>query len=499
MSPIRLRRLAAGTASLAVVAGALAFAAAPAQADPVASGYGNGTAGVVQVISVNGACPSNQLSFSATYSNGAVSTAAPVSSGADGSATIYWTPSIAGTVTSAMIGSTCSPVTLGGASIAQVSTTTTFNAPNVAKVGQATKVTVYVTSANQSTYQPTGTVIVRDGSGNQVGSPMGLTAGPGQGQSYAYWWWTPPTQGTYVFQATYSGDANATTSQSYADTINASSSGNTISLSAPATVTAGSPVTLTASLVPSSMQGSVGFTYNGQPISASIPIVNGQASMSWNPTGSGAGVLGANYTTNGGATGSTTSKVTVNAGPTQSDLITLTQPGYGTWAPNGTYNLGKGSSFAFQASTLSGAPVTLAVSGPCTVSGLTLTVNGSGAACNLSAKSTGQNGYGPVTQNYTVNTTIGQQTATVAAPPSGPVNLKKTIILEAPGQADTNAGQNIVWSVQKSSKKVCKLGFPSDGSVTVKLVKRGQCTVNGKAPGIPGQWAPFKVQRTYTA
>ena len=495
MSPSRrVRTLVAATAAGAIAL-ATASLAAPAALAGTVSGFTNGLVGVQQTITVLGYQGCGQVTIAAS---GVTSTSTSAWVDINGNATLYWTPTSVGSA-AVTVDSVCGPTAAGTYSIAQVGTSTTINAPNVAKVGQATKVTVVVTSNSPSTYPPTGTVTVRDGNGNQVGNPMGLTSGPGQGQSYAYWWWTPPTAGSYSFQATYNGDTNATTSTSPQDLINASSSGNTISLAAPASANAGSTITLTASVVPSTLQGSVGFTYNGQPISASIPIVNGQASMNWVVTGSGSNVLGASYTTNGGASGSTTSKINVTAGPVQSDVITLTQPGWGVWAPNGSYRLGNGTSFTFQASTLSGAPVSLSETGPCQVSGLTLTVNQPNATCNLVAKSNGANGYGPVSQNYTVTTSIGQQTATLAAPPSGRVNLNKSVVLEAPGQADTNAGQNIVWSVKKGSKKVCKLGFPNDGSVTVKLVKRGQCTVMGKAPGVPGTWAPFKVLRTYTA
>lgn len=495
MSQNRLRRLAVGISAFAVCAGTLALATAPAAFAGNVSGFGPGPVGVPQTITVTGYTGCNQVSATAT---GVSSTTTSAYVDINGNATLYWTPTSVGNATVG-ISSTCTPSPVGTYSISQVGTTTAINAPNTAKVGTATKVTVIVTSNSPSIYSPTGTVTVRDGNGNQVGSPMGLTSGPGQGQSYAYWWWTPPATGSYSFQATYSGDTNATGSTSPQDLINASPSGNTITLTAPATANAGSTIALVATVVPSTIQGSVGFTFNGQPISASIPISNGQATMNWVVSGSGNGVLGASYTTNGGASGSTTSNISIAAGPVQSDQITLTQPGYGNWAPGGTYTLGNGSQFTFGATTLSGAPVTLSENGPCQVSGLTFTVNQGSGSCQVTAKSNGQNGYGPVTQNYTVNLTVGQQTATIAAPPSGRVNKNKSIVLEAPGQQDTNAGQNIVWSVKKSSKKVCKLGFPSDGSVTVKLTKSGQCTVTGSAPGVAGQWAPYKVMRTYTA
>jgi len=208
-------------------------------------------------------------------------------------------------------------------------------------------------------------------------------------------------------------------------------------------------------------------------------------------------MVGANYMTNGGASGSTSDNVTIVAGPAQNDAITLTQPGFGTWSPNGTYSLPGATSTTMTASTLSGAPVTLTETGPCTVSGLTITMPPGGGQCNIQAKSAGGNGYGPVTYGYTVTGGVGQQTATISAPLSGKVNKGRTIILEAPGQSDTNAGQNINWTITQGKGKVCKLIYPNDGSVNLKMSGRGTCTVQGSAPGIPNQWAPYQVTRSY--
>jgi hypothetical protein len=169
-----------------------------------------------------------------------------------------------------------------------VPTATTIAAPNNAKVGAATKITTYVQSLNGSSYVPTGNVIFRDASGNVV-STVGL-ARDSSGRAYAYWWWTPPTSGQYIFVASYQGDGTSQPSTSAQDVVFASANGNTITLTAPGSMPVGVPVKLTATLVPSSLQGSVGFTFNGQPISASVPIVNGVASFTWTPTVAGAAV-----------------------------------------------------------------------------------------------------------------------------------------------------------------------------------------------------------------
>jgi hypothetical protein len=376
-----------------------------------------------------------------------------------------------------------------------VSTTTTISTPNTAPLNQPIKILVTVQSASPSAYQPTGQVVVRNANG-AVLQTMGLTPSAAQGQSFAYFWWTPTAAGTYFFVATYNGDSNATTSVSPQDTIIATPSGNTISLSAPSTMTQGVPVQLVATVFPVGTQGSVGFTLNGAPISASVPLVNGSASFLWTPNVTGQVTLGANYMTNQGGSGSTSERVTIVAGPAQRDVITLVQPGVGTWNPNGVYTLQNGTSFTFTASTLSGAAVTLSETGPCQVSGLSLVVDTGSGQCNIVASSPGGPGYAPVQQGYTVIASPGTQVATFQPLPSGRVNKGRTIRLEAPGGSKTNAGQTINWRVTSGARN-CQLRFPSNGAVNLRTVRSGNCEVRGTAPAVSGQWNRMQINRTY--
>lgn len=499
--PRRLRGIISVAATLAIAAGALALSAAPAQAAS-ATGFGSGTVGVPQTVSAVGICPSANLTLSAQYANGTIVSSPTVTADVNGNAILVWTPPQVGVITSALIGSSCTPFQLGGANIVAVGTSSTVIAPNTAQVGVPTLINVTVQSWAGSVYNPTGQVTVRDASGNVV-VVMGLTPGtingPATSISYAFWRWTPPAVGTYSFTATYSGDGTALASTSVADIVTATPSGGTISLTAPPNMVKGVPVTLTATLFPNTIQGSVGFTLNGAPISASVPIVNGVANFLWTPNVVGNVTLGANYMTNGGGSGSTTDAVVIGAGPVFTDSITLTQPGFGTWAPNGTYTLGNGTSFTFTASTLSGAPVTLKNTGPCNNAGLTLTIDSGNGTCSLVATSPGGNGFAAVSQGYTVNMVPGQQTANIVAPQSGRVNVGRTLTLEGAGQSDTNAGQNVNWRITKGRNTVCRLRFPSNGSVTLRMEKRGTCNVVGQAPAVPNQWAALRVQRNYVA
>jgi hypothetical protein len=386
------------------------------------------------------------------------------------------------------------PLVVGGA----VSTTTTISAPNTATIGQSTTINITVTSGGGSQYTPAGQVRLTDANGAQY-ALMNLTAGPGAGQSFAYYRWTPTTAGTFLFIATYvpASGSQASASTSVQDAVIATPSGNTISLTAPPNLSVGAPVTLVATVYPTSTQGSVGFNVNGAWISASIPLVNGRATFPWTPTTPGTVTLGASYTTNNGGSGSTTDVVTVG-GSTLTDVITLVQPGWGNWSNGGSYNMGNGSNFAFQASTLSGAPVTLSENGPCQVSGLRLSVNSGTGNCVMKAVSPGGNGYSGVTYTYNINLVPGTQTANIAAPPSGSYKAGRALVLESPNATDTNAGQNINWVIKKGGKKHCALLYPSTGAVTLRIKNKGTCTVIGNAPGVDGQWLPFQTARNYT-
>ncbi|MBI1349998.1 MAG: hypothetical protein GC156_02640 [Actinomycetales bacterium] len=494
----------AGTRIGIVIAALAAMVAALLPSGPAAAVGGcaisgasaTGFVGQQQILSVVN-CNDSTL-VTATYPNGASQDVLiGTTSGPNGQA--IWTPNQVGVANLSLNGTPWAGV-LATSTIRQVPTQTTIAAPNTAQVGVPTLITVTVQSQSPSSYVPTGQVTVRDASGATV-TTMGLTPSSGvNGQSFAYWRWTPPSTGTFTFQASYAGDSNALASTSPVDVVAATTSGNTISLTAPGTITQGVPALLTATVVPLNVQGSVGFTLNGAPISASVPLVNGVATFLWTPKVAGTVTLGANYMTNGGRSGSTTDTVTIAPGPTSPDAITLTQPGFGTWAPNGVYTRGNGTSFTFQAATLSGSPVMLSTkgAGPCSVTGLTLTVTAGSGQCSLIAQSAGSAGYQPVTQTYTVLAAPGQQTATLAAPPSGRFNKGRTIRLQNANQGVTNANQNITWRISNGGNR-CRLRFPANGAVNVQLQRPGQCTVVARARAVKGQWKEFRLQRTYTA
>ena len=102
-----------------------------------------------------------------------------------------------------------------------------------------------------------------------------------------------------------------------------------------------------------------------------------------------------------------------------------------------------------------------------------------------------------MTDTVIVNLVPGTQTAKLAAPASGNINVGKTITLEKPNQGKTNARQTISWKITSGKGSICKLSFPSDGSVKLKIVKKGTCKVQANAKAVSGQWNKYQKNWKY--
>lgn len=509
----RLRSVITGAAVTAAAVSSLALAT-PATAVGgcvIAGGTPFGaTVGMPTVVNVE-AC-NGQTQLVATFA-GNITQAVQIGFTGGNAGTATWIPQQSGPATLSLTDNAggASTGVLNSATVASTPTTTVVSAPNTATTGQSTVINVLVTSAGTSQYVPTGSVRLNTGFGVNI-TTMGLTpsfntagtmnpqapAGATPNSAFAFYRWTPPNDGTFTFQSVYSGDTNATTSTSQIDSLLATPTGGTIALHAPNTATVGVPVAMTANIFPTTSVGSAGFTINGQAISASVPFVNGVAAFTWTPTTAGNLTLGVSYMTNDGRSGNTAQPITVVAGPGASDQITLIQPGFGPWAPNGVYTLPMGTSITFQTSTLSGAAVTLSDTGPCNLSGNTLVVDVAQGQCNLIATSPGGPGYAPVKFGYTVLPAPGNQTAALAAPATGSsLQRGRTVRLETAAQGQTNAGQVINWTVLKNSRSICRLRFASSGAVNLQLQKAGTCNVRATAPAVPNQWNAYRLDLRY--
>ena len=172
----------------------------------------------------------------------------------------------------------------------------TFTASPTAKIGEYNLLTVSITSSDGIT-QPEGGVVFRNGAGEIVG-----TAATGRGSSVANaiatlpWW--PTQQTTYTFTAQYNvapgvSLSGSTTSDVFS--VLATPSGQNVSMTAPQ-MYLGVPATMTATVYPSTLQGSVGFTANGWGLGPSVPISNGGATFSFTPGSLGWQQFGVSFT-----------------------------------------------------------------------------------------------------------------------------------------------------------------------------------------------------------
>jgi hypothetical protein len=506
-------RLAAGLAAAALGLTTALAAGTPAAADDPIGGetatfipsVGSGVVGVPVVINVSTTgsfTPGSSMQVTPVGSNSGAAAVIPVAVTAGQTSSFKFVPPHVGTWTFQAAGFTST--TTVAYQVNQVAVNISVSAPNSVKVGQPTTVTATVTPQGGSQLGVAGQVqfsIV--GSGN-IGAPVWLNqANP----SVATIQWTPANVGQVQFRATLTpfkinGFPDVTCGSgctSAPDTIQVTDSGVTVFLTNPPSFAAGVPATITAvvSAVPSA--GSATFSVNGQVFAARVPVqANGQVSATWTPAAPGSYTIAVSWTGNSGATGSSQEVVTVGAAPAQADSIVLQQLGGPTWVPNTTTPVENGLTLTFSATTASGAAVTLTETGPCNLSGTTLVTDQGNGQCILTASSSGGNGLGAVSQNYTIQLVPGTQTATLRAPQSGRVNAGRTITLATKNQGTTNAGQDLVWTVTKG-KSVCKLRFKNNGAVQLRVLKKGTCNVRARAGAVPGEWSRLTIKRHYRA
>jgi hypothetical protein len=273
--------------------------------------------------------------------------------------------------------------------------------------------------------------------------------------------------------------------------------GVNVFLQNPPQMYAGAAGTITAVVSISPPSGSATFTVNGSVIGSNIPVQsNGQVSTTWTPPAAGNYTVAVSWTGNNGVTGSAQETISVASGPTGPDVITVTPAGSGSWSPNVPYPFTNGSSVTINASSASGAPVTLTESGPCGFVNNVVTATQGSGQCLINASSPGGNNLGPASATYILSLQPGVQAPTLNPPPSGRYNSGKTITLEGPGNAATNAGNSIRWKVTSGASS-CKLQFRNNGAVKLRFASKGKCNVRGIAPAVSGQWSKMRLIRHY--
>ncbi len=364
----------------------------------------NGMVGVAQEILIFAPTLKNQA-ITVGFALGSAGSSQQTTVGANGYASMNWTPNLAGSWTISGLGNAIG-VGSTTVSIAAMPTSTQIFVPTNASSNAVTTVAVVV-SAQSGTFAPQGSVNLASGFGVPVGT-QGLTPIAGSPSAYATFNWQPQILGPFPLVATYTPNTNGTTA-STSPTANAQivSNAGVVELRLPATFRVGQPTALSALVFPTTIAGSAAFQLNGGYLSGSIPLVNGVATTQWTPTQQGNQVITTQFssTTAGGPSGAVSQAVNV-LGALPEDTANVTAPN-GPWGPGRPISIRAGQATQLTLSSSSNTPVLLSEIGPCAINGSIITGLGAGT-CTVTAATVGGNGYSATSEQFIV---------TVTAPP----------------------------------------------------------------------------------
>jgi hypothetical protein len=399
------RVLLAATLTLGLGLGASATVISPATARTASFvATPNGMVGMPQDVLIFAPTLRNQA-ITVGFALGSAGSSQQTTVGANGYASMTWTPSLAGSWTISGLGNAIG-VGSTTVNIAAMPTSTQIFVPTNATSNAVTTVAVVV-SAQGGTFAPQGSVSLASGFGVPVGT-QGLTPIAGSPSAFATFNWQPQILGPFPLVATYTPNTNGTTA-STSPTANAQivSNAGVVELSLPATLRVGQPTALSALVFPTTIAGSAAFQLNGGYLSGSIPLVNGVATTQWTPTQQGNQVITTQFssTAAGGPSGAVSQAVNV-LGALPADNANVSAPN-GPWGPGRPISIRAGQATQLTLSSSSNTPVLLSEIGPCAINGSIITGLGAGT-CTVTAATVGGNGFSATSEQFIV---------TVTAPP----------------------------------------------------------------------------------
>lgn len=368
------------------------------------------------------------------------------------------------------------------------STSITFTSPGYATLGSYNTLVIEV-GASDGTTQPVGSVQVRNAAGQLVGTAA-TSRGGSISSAVATVPWVPTEQTTYGFTATYVPDNSALLSGSTTSTtfsVIATPSGQPVWVAAPQ-MYLGIPATMTATVYPSTLPGSVGFIANGTGLGPSQAMTTGSTSFTFMPGSLGWQEFGVTFTS--------TSRPLVQGVSTQWVKVLPPVGTDSTTLASLPASLANGQGTTLDPVTVTGRPAAVSASGPCTLMGLTLTATSGSGACTVTTvtDSDPATGYLGATQEWSVPVVPGTQTAPITAPDSGKLTAGAPVRLSA-RNARTNADQPIRWEVSAGAEH-CRLATTSR-FVTLVAESTGRCRVVASAAEVPGAWQALRVTRSY--
>ena len=368
----------------------------------------NGMVGVTE--SLNVFLPkgrSTTVSISATI--GSISLPLSVALNASGFGAATWTPTASGVWTITGAGTAASISTQ--VSVLPIATSTAVNTPNQLQFNVENSGTTAYVRALTGTARPQGSVTLR----KYLVGTTGPVLGTGRLQptsdplvSVANIPWTPDAAGAYPVFGTYNQQTlNFSPSTSTVEQPDIVLFAPMVSYRFAPALRVGQASNINAVLWSGTVEGSVGFLFDGQALRGSVPTINGVATMSWTPPTEGLHQLRAEFTGNNpGYSGVSLQQIKVlPALPADQLIATL---GASTLRTNGQNAMARATSQVLSGVTTSGAPVLFSVTGTCAIAANRLNAIGNGS-CVVTAASIGSGAFTPVSVNFPI--TIGDVAA----------------------------------------------------------------------------------------
>ena len=358
-------------------------------------------------------------------------------------------------------------------------TVTVINPPGLATVNSYNTLTASVTSTDGVT-SPVGSIQFRTAAGEVIAAARtqrGATIADGTASIV----WYAAELRSYSFSAIFYPEDGAMLNSSQTSTntsVEVTPNGQIVQIEVPQ-IYRGITSNLIATTYPTTLQGSVAFTINGSPLSASITVNSGKATFPFVTQSLGWQDIGVSFTLLNNPNVFGVAHSWVNVLPSNGPAPVSFVPALST-IPNGQAQV-------FELISPAGPINSFTAAGGCIASTLTVTAISGSGDCSLTAIAPWGQGYDGAATTTVLKLEPGRQSANINQSIATTVVGQRVNLIT--GDNRTNAGIGITWQVVKGAAN-CII---TSGAHFAQVRVLGPCTISGAARKVPGLWAPFEV------
>ena len=358
-------------------------------------------------------------------------------------------------------------------------TVTVINPPGLATVNSYNTLTASVTSKDGVT-APVGSIQFRTAAGEVIAAARtqrGATIADGTASIV----WYAAELRSYSFSAIFYPEDGAMLNSSQTSTntsVEVTPNGQIVQIEVPQ-IYRGITSNLIATTYPTTLQGSVAFTINGSPLSASITVNSGKATFPFVTQSLGWQDIGVSFSQLNNPNVFGVAHMWVNVLPSKGPAIIYFVPALST-IPNGQAQV-------FELISPAGPINSFTAAGGCIASTLTVTAISGSGDCSLTAIAPWGQGYDGAATTTVLKLEPGRQSANINQSIATTVVGQRVNLIT--GDNRTNAGIGITWQVVKGAAN-CII---TSGAHFAQVRVLGPCTISGAARKVPGLWAPFEV------